>query len=108
MTSPMGDRVPPLSMTDAQEAELERLQDEALDAINGIHAREVYQSLSLDFLEDLAPGVPFLTPDPGCVDYGGLTRVQRDAWDRLTSALHGVLEIHIDDDALKNQACGGD
>lgn len=108
MTGAMGDRVPPQTLTDEQEARLERLQDKALETIARIQPRDVYYDLSMDFLEELAPGVPFAIPEPWDVHYQALGRVQRDTWERLTAALHEVLVVHIDDDALKAQACGED
>lgn len=109
MTGAMGDRVPPQNLTDEQEARLERLQDKALETVARIQPQDVYYHLALaDWALDLVPGVPLAIPDHWDVDYEDLSRVQRDAWGRLTSALRELLEVHIDDDAIKAQACGED
>lgn len=109
MTGAMGDRVPPQTLTNEQEARLERLQGKALDFISTISPDEVFQEIALaDWAQDFCLYVPLAIPDSRDVDYEDLSRVQRDAWGRLTSALRELLEVHIDDDALKAQACGED
>lgn len=108
MTGAMGDRVPPQTLTDEQEARLERLQNKALMCISTIQPWEVYQDLSMDFLENLVVGVPLAIPDPRSVDYEGLDEHQKLAWSDLTSSIKAFLETHIDTDALKAQACGED
>lgn len=106
MTGAMGDRVPPQTLTNEQEARLERLQDRALETIARIQPRDVYGDLTLaDWALELASDVPIVIPDQWDVDYDDLSRVQRDAWTDLAVALRGLLEVHIDDDALKAQAC---
>lgn len=108
MTPPMGDRVPPLSMTDAQEAELERLVWHAEEQISTLQPDEVRDELSMDWLENLVPGVPFLIPSTSDVWYEDLDKDQRGAWANLTTALRFFLDTHLDTDALKDKACGGD
>lgn len=108
MTGAMGDRVPPQTLTDEQEAELERLQNKALNFISTIQPWEVYQDLSMDFLENLVVGVPLAIPDPRSVDYEGLDEHQKLAWSDLASSIKAFLETHLDTDALKAQACGED
>lgn len=108
MTGAMGDRVPPQTLTDEQEARLERLQNKAFMYISTIQPWEVYQDLSMDFLENLVVGVPLAIPDPRSVDYEGLDEHQKLAWSDLTSSIKAFLETHLDTDALKAQACGED
>lgn len=106
MTGAMGDRVPPQTLTNAQEARLERLIWHAEEQISTLQPDEVRDELSMDWLENLVPGVPFLIPSTCDSWYEDLGQVQCDAWDRLTGALREFLEVHIDEDALKTQACG--
>lgn len=108
MTGAMGDRVPPQTLTDEQEARLEGLQNRAFMYISTIQPREVYQDLSMDFLENLVVGVPLAIPDPGSVDYEDLDEHQKLAWSDLANSIKAFLETHLDTDALKAQACGGD
>lgn len=109
MTGAMGDRVPPQTLTNEQEADLERLEGRALESISSVRPQDVYRDIALaDWAPDLVPGVPLAIPDPRSVDYEGLDEHQKLAWSDLTSSIKAFLETHLDTDALKAQACGED
>lgn len=108
MTAPMGDRVPPQTMTDAQEDAFYRLEEEAFDRISAIRPQDVYEHLSMDWLEGLNLTSPLVIPGPGDVAYEDLNEHQKLAWEGLTGGLVSFLQFHLDEDTLTAWACGRD